>query len=121
ANQVTGSRLENTATNDSVAAYAQVEAHLANRLSIFGGARYTQDNREAASGVYRLGACATRGLAANVPVGDCYAHNSADFDYWSWTVGARYQITEDAQVYARVARGSRSGGLDNNTVAPFAP
>jgi iron complex outermembrane receptor protein len=121
ATPVTGGRLENTATNDSVAAYAQVEANLANRLSIFAGARYTQDNREAESGVYRFGACSSRGLPANTPLTDCYLNNSIDFDYWSWTVGARYQITDDAQVYARVARGSRSGGLDNNTVAPFAP
>src|SRR5690606_27438809 len=54
ATPTTGSRLENTATNDSIAADAQAEAHLVNRISIFAGARYTQDNREVASGVYRL-------------------------------------------------------------------
>src|SRR5690606_10787172 len=100
-NPLNGRTPENIGTNESLAGYAQVEAHLHNGLSVFGGARYTQDNRKAGTGVVQNGVCNIPGL----PLDDCYKRNQAKFNYWSWTVGARYQFTDDLQVYGRVARG----------------
>jgi iron complex outermembrane receptor protein len=62
-------------------------------------------------------------LPAATPVGVCFQSANAGFNYWSYAVGARYELGDHANLYAKYDKGQRSGGLDDSptTIDPFVP
>jgi len=104
--------------NRSRAVYGQAELHVTEQASIWGGARYTKDKRYVRSGTFNFNACVTVPRAS---VENCQISNNKNNGFWSWNGGLRYQFTPDINTYVRVARGVRSGGLDNNTTVAFEP
>lgn len=104
--------------NKSRAAYGQAELHFTEQASAWAGARYTKDDRYVRSGTFNFNACVT---VPRATVENCQIFNSKKNGFWSWNGGLRYQFTPDINTYVRVARGVRSGGLDNNTTVAFEP
>src|SRR5690606_6791397 len=118
-----GRTLQNFATNNSAAGYVQAEINSNDRLFFTGGARYTKDRRELRIRTALNGACALSALPPGTPISVCFQSGEADFDYWSFTAGVRYQISPDANVYFKYDKGQRAGGLDDTprTIEPFFP
>jgi iron complex outermembrane receptor protein len=104
--------------NRSRAVYGQGELHLTEQASIWGGARYTKDKRYVRAGTFNFNACVT---VPGARVENCQIFNNKNNGFWSWNGGLRYQFTPNINTYVRVARGIRSGGLDNNTTVAFEP
>ena len=93
----------------STAVYGDVTYPLTDRLNVFGGARYTRDEKNIVS----------TGLS-NVPgtfnVNEEYEGVEAS-DNWgaaTWRVGADYHITDDVMTYGSVSRGFKSGGFQES-------
>lgn len=108
--------------NQSYAAFGHVTYQVTDRLSVAGGARKTFDKRDLRSVVYRgatdtLANCRVS-PALRVP-GGCDAVASAEFDYISWEATAGYELAELVNVYARVAKGQKSGGFNASVQTGF--
>lgn len=93
----------------STAVYGDITYPLTDRLNVFGGARYTQDEKtNVATG------------ESNAPgtfnVNDEYENIRAenDWDAVTWRVGADYDLAEDVMVYGSVSRGFKSGGYQES-------
>tara|TARA_R110001592_G_scaffold363372_2_gene686180 strand:- start:42949 stop:45201 length:2253 start_codon:yes stop_codon:yes gene_type:complete len=82
---------------ESQAAFFEADYELTDKLTFTLGGRYTEDKKKA----YQYGAVNT-------------APNHPDDDWSEFTprVGARYQLTDDAMVYATYSGGYRSGGFN---------
>lgn len=109
--------------NQSVAGYAQIEAQTFDQLFLSAGARYTSDKRQLSVSSTLSGACALVAFPTTTPPTLCRIYGSADFGYWSYTAGARYEVSDDINVYAKYDRGQRAGGLDDEPtrIVSFAP
>jgi len=109
-------------TNQSYAAFGHVTFAATDRLSLAGGLRKTYDSRELRSAVYR-GATNTIATCAVDPSlrtpGGCDAIASAEFDYLSWEATADYKLADEVNVYARVAKGQKSGGFNASVQTGF--
>ena len=97
--------------NDSYAAFGQAEWRppSMDQLSLTGGIRYTQENRDQYIN------------HPNASQGGAGAFDEQDDDSWSNTSGtfiAGWDFTDDVNVYAKVAQGWKSGGF--NGEAPTA-
>jgi iron complex outermembrane receptor protein len=98
--------------NSSWAAYAQIDWNpevLDRKLTLTGGLRYTQDEREMTD--------------HHVFVNDAIDLTdvdkvSKDFDKVTPSFTAAYQVTTDANVYFRYAEGYRSGGFNGRSSTP---
>ncbi|WP_298023591.1 TonB-dependent receptor [uncultured Parasphingopyxis sp.] len=103
--------------NDSIGIYAQVSAHVTDRLTITGGARYSIDDK----GVTVQSSVAPNNgdvVAVCLPTSfnfppatfeDCARTRYDTFDNLSYTIGFDYQLTDDILFYAKHSRGYRSG------------
>lgn len=79
---------------------------LDSRLSITGGLRYTEDEREA-----------TRGVDASNPSIQFFpGMNTLDYDRVDYTFVLDYAVTDHASVYFRTATGYRAGGSGERTL-----
>lgn len=93
----------------STAIYGDISWPVNDRLNIFGGARYTRDEKEIVS----------TGLS-NAPgtfnVNDEYVGVAAQDDWGAatWRLGADYHITPAIMIYASVSRGFKSGGYQES-------
>lgn len=88
----------------SRAIFGDVTIPLSDRLNVTAGGRYTRDKK-----TYRvdnLDSDAT--FRANE---DIDAANSADWDAFTWRIGADYHLSDDHMVYVMVSRGFKSGGF----------
>lgn len=91
------------------AGFANATLHLGERLHLDFGGRYSHNKQTAsqtAAGV----------LAGNVPVNTNLRSSDNVFTY---SIAPRYELSDRASVYARVAKGYRPGGP--NVIAPNAP
>ncbi|MEY4268874.1 MAG: hypothetical protein RLZZ58_90 [Pseudomonadota bacterium] len=126
--------------NDSIGAYAQATVHLSDQLSFTGGLRYSVDDKglETRNNNYnrttQLTNCSivnpavsfSAGATELVAVPQCAVRRRDSFAGWSYTAGVEYKPTDDILLYAKTAKGFRSGGQNlraPNTQAfiPFAP
>ncbi len=90
-------------TNESWAVFGQASYEVSSALTLTGGLRYTDDEKE------------LRGVAAPVP----FAPVSLSGDHLSWDVSAVYALNDDMNLYARVAEGFRAPTIQGRDVAFF--
>ncbi len=89
--------------NQSYAVFGQVGYQVTEKLKVTGGLRYTDDDKQ------------FRALAANLPTPDVVASD----DRLSWDVTTAWQLTDDINVYGRIARGFRAPTIQGRDVAFF--
>lgn len=107
---VTPATLTYSADAESKALYSQATYYPGGRdsgLSLTAGARYTWDEK---------GMIRTQNGAAPLAVAE---RGQESFKKFTWNLMGRYEFTDDASVYVRVATGYRSGGF--NASDPVAP
>ena len=88
------------ADNESLAVFAQGTYALTDNLSGTVGVRYTDVQRQ------------VKDLEAGAPIFKA----TADFDAVSWLISLDYKITDDVMTYLSIARGFRSGGIDQGSL-----
>jgi iron complex outermembrane receptor protein len=92
-----------THENTSWAIFGQVSYDVSDALSLTGGMRYTDDDKN----------FSVPGAPAN--------NRSISDDHVSWDVSAMYALNQDVSVYARVADGFRGPSIQGRDVAFFSP
>jgi iron complex outermembrane receptor protein len=121
---------------ESKAVFGQVEWEVAPRLKLIGGLRYTNEDRSYKGGTTDLNpfglsflcfvvqACALGAPGAHpLSFQDASIHDSN----WSWRVGANFKPSDEALLYATIARSTKSGGFFNGittnsfALAPYLP
>ncbi len=121
-----GVALDDIITQDSKtgssAVYGDITWPVTDKLNIFGGARYTHDEKE-------LVATGESNAPGTFFTNTNYAGAKAS-DSWgaaTWRLGLDYHVTPDVMVYGTVSRGFKSGGYQETpgdaaeAVAPFDP
>lgn len=93
---------------EEVAGFANVTAHLGDRVDVDLGGRYSHNKQKAT----QIG----DGVLAGGPSTFTVASSENVFTY---SVAPRFKVSEDASLYARIAKGFRPGGP--NVVPPAAP
>lgn len=105
---------------DSHAVFGDVSVPLTDKLTVFGGLRYSRD--EKTQRVFNTDSDAP--LRAD-EFFDVTA--SADFEDWTYRAGLEYQVARDHMVYGSVSRGFKSGGFNGEppdaiaAATPFEP
>ena len=89
--------------NDSWAAFAHLGYQLTDRLNVSGGVRYTEDDRNFA--------------AVLLPPGVTVNPTSIEDEDFSWDVSALYNMSDNVNLYTRVARGFRGPTIQGRDVA----
>lgn len=89
--------------NQSWAAFAQAAFDLTDRLTLTGGVRYTEDDKD------------FQGIATNFPV----APVSVSDEKVSWDAAVTFAAADSVNFYARVARGFRAPTIQGRDVAFF--
>ncbi|HBK46591.1 MAG TPA: TonB-dependent receptor [Xanthomonadaceae bacterium] len=95
------------ATTKSYAAFGDLTVPVGEKWSVFGGLRYSYDDKT----------MSVNNLNSDAPLraDEFYdVDSSVHYDDWTWRAGAKYQVTSDDMLYASVARGYRSGGLNSD-------
>ena len=92
-----------THDNTSWAVFGQASYDLSDVLSVTGGVRYTDDDKDFS--------------VVNAPANN----RSVSDDHVSWDLSAMYDLTPDFSVYGRVADGFRGPSIQGRDVAFFAP
>ncbi|PHZ85942.1 TonB-dependent receptor [Paremcibacter congregatus] len=82
-------------TTNSYAAFAHVDYHVTDRLSLGGGLRYSEDKKDASS---FLNTVAER------------QDRNEKWDALTWNVSANYKASDDISLYGSINRGYQSGG-----------
>jgi iron complex outermembrane receptor protein len=100
--------------NDSQGLYGQGTYHVTDKLSFTGGLRYSIDDKRLISnnGVYSAGDFAgpAPGATFSCSLAQCPESRHASYSGLSYTAGIDYKVTSDILVYAKTAKGFRSGG-----------
>ncbi|MDZ4778382.1 MAG: TonB-dependent receptor [Alphaproteobacteria bacterium] len=99
--------------NTSWAVFAQAEYDISDRLSVAGGVRYTEDEKD-------FIALAAPLLPVAAPPGSPNAFPAArtvSDEQVSWDLSVRYEVTPDVNVYGRVANGFRAPSIQGRDVA----
>src|SRR5262249_44672524 len=91
-------------TNTSWAVFGQAGYQLTDALNVSAGVRYTEDEKE------------LHGVVTPFPVSVSTSDENV-----SWDLSAVYQLTPDANVYARIANGFRAPTIQGRDVAFFNP
>ncbi|WP_242153609.1 TonB-dependent receptor [Sphingomonas sp. BAUL-RG-20F-R05-02] len=127
--------------NESMSVFAQLTYELLPRFRLTGGLRYVHDAREmfytparyAVGASYALvasppasaitpAACPFTAIGLNQAPGGCaYRPPPVTFNYVPFTVGVDYRLPTDGLLYAKYAKGFRSGGFQqaSGTTAAF--
>lgn len=105
------------------ALYAQVDAELTNSLTLTLGARYTEERKDISRFLQVLSdpmipAPALPFTVADIEFGDV---DQAKYDDFSPAATLTYEINPEVSVYARYARGYKSGGFNGETNVFAAP
>lgn len=121
-------------SNKSLGVYAQGTFHITDRLGFTGGLRYSSDdkgleirnnnfNRTAGTTTCSVVAAGTLSIGEVVGAVQCAASRSDKFNAVSYTAGLDFKVTDDVLIYAKTAKGFRSGGqnLRAPSVAAFLP
>ncbi|MEM9286960.1 MAG: TonB-dependent receptor [Pseudomonadota bacterium] len=99
-------------TNDSWAVFGQAAYALTDELTITAGVRYTEDDREFEVLSAQGDMTAATVDPLDIAVGD---------EKVTWDVALDYQLTDDVNVYTRIARGFRAPTIQGRDVAFGAP
>lgn len=91
--------------NDSWAIFGQASYELTDQFTVTAGLRYTEDDKSLV------------GIATNIPVPDV---NVAD-EKLTWDLALAYQVNDDVNLFARVARGFRAPTIQGRDIAFFNP
>jgi iron complex outermembrane receptor protein len=86
------------ADNETLSVFGQATLDLTDRIAVTGGVRWTDEKRKVTSLV---------GLGSN----------EASFDGFSWLGSIDLQATDNVLVYASIARGFRSGAIDQDNIS----
>jgi iron complex outermembrane receptor protein len=92
---------------NSRAGYVDVTIPLADNINIFGGARYTRDEKRVRS----IGAFSVAPIFYVSTPYDVEAKKS--WGAWSWRIGANWHLSRDVMVYGSVSHGFKSGGFQD--------
>ena len=110
---------------NAYAAYGQLEWNppiLDDRLFLTAGARYTIERRSSDVSRTNYAKVTVGGVASEVALAtsfvDARAHKM--FKDFTPTLNARYELTNDISVYARYAKGFKSGGFNGEGATAFA-
>ena len=108
---------------DAIAVYAQADFSVTDRLTLTGGLRYTHEKKDITRTLILLNdATVPPALLPmtliNLPYGGV---PDAKYNNVSPTANIRYEITDDVNVYARYAKGFKSGGFNGETNVVDAP
>lgn len=96
---------------DALAAYAQVDYELTDALKLTLGARYTHEKKDVRR-YYQVVSDPTAPIV-NIPYG---VIPDAKYNDFSPAITVAYQATQDINLYARFAKGFKSGGFNGETV-----
>ncbi|MEY2926461.1 MAG: hypothetical protein RL367_938, partial [Pseudomonadota bacterium] len=121
--------------NDSIGVYGQASWHISDALTFTGGLRYSIDDKglESRSNNYNrttgVTVCSIQGgnlgnLGSEVTgPAQCGIYRRDSFSGVSYSAGLDYKISDDVLIYAKTAKGFRSGGqnLRAPTTAAFIP
>jgi outer membrane receptor protein involved in Fe transport len=94
---------------EEIAGFANLTVHLGDRFEIGLGGRYSANNQTAD----QLTDGALVGGLTQLPTAE------SDEEVFTYSIAPRFELSEDASLYARVAKGFRPGGP--NVLAPGAP
>lgn len=89
---------------NSAAGYLQGTWHVTDRFALTGGTRYTTEHKD-------FGALSH---LADGSFDFAYSNHDLNTVRWTWRGAANYQLSEPVLLYASVATGFRSGGLNGN-------
>jgi len=118
----------------SAAGFAHGEWHLADKLDLVTGARYTWEERQYAGGTTDLNPFGASCLLSPTctpgfvgPAQLTFVDDTIEDRNWSWRAGLEYQPEQAQLLYATISRGTKSGGFfsgistTNLQLAPFEP
>jgi iron complex outermembrane receptor protein len=80
-----------------IAGFASGTLHLGDRFDITAGGRYSHNSQDSHQHVFAIGA-----------ISDFYGKSSENV--FTWSVAPRFELTKNASLYARIAKGYRPGG-----------
>ena len=102
--------------------YGQVTAHATEKLSITGGLRYSSDTKSISSvNGTGIGSIDTTAPTFICQLSTCPLDRSATFKSVSYTVSVDYKVKDDIMVYAKTAKGYRSGGQNLRGISAVPP
>ena len=121
--------------NDSMGLYTQASYHITPALTFTGGVRYSVDDKGIESRNHNYLRTTGTTICSIIPVTpfvvaqetvgpvQCAIKRRDNFEGVSYTAGLDYKVTDDVLVYAKTAKGFRSGGqnLRSPNVAAFQP
>ncbi|MDZ4361875.1 TonB-dependent receptor [Brevundimonas sp.] len=90
----------------SYAVFGDISVPVGDRLSLIGGLRYTDDQKD-----YRISNTSGDSIFRGEEAFDVSA--SASFDALTWRVGADYALADNHLLYVMVSRGFKSGGFQD--------
>ncbi len=111
---------DQNARTESLAAFGDISWPLTERLSVFGGLRYSTDDK-----TYHI-----TNTRSTVPIrssGFFDVNAQQDWDATTWRIGANYKITPNHMIYGDISRGYKSGGFQDtpssaaDAATPFNP
>ena len=104
------------------ALYAQLDYKLTDALKLTLGARYTHEKKDIAR-FFRINYDASQGITAPTVIADLPYGTFPDAKYNNFSPAATlsYEVNPDVNVYARFARGFKSGGFNGETNVFFDP
>ena len=107
-----------TLETDSFAVFLHNEFRVTDPLAVFGGLRYTDEERDFRGGTIDLalpGPGPSSGgdfvPAPSTTTFSAFLDREIDFEEISWTIGASFDVSDQAMVYAKIANGFKSGGF----------
>ena len=102
------------AETESFAVYVDATHSVTNDWRVYGGIRYTEEEKDAVVGSF-IGAPICGFGAPEIPLNE-------KWDEVSFRVGVQHDLSDQSMVYAQFSQGFRSGGFDSSSCAdPFEP
>jgi iron complex outermembrane receptor protein len=95
------------ASTNSWAGYVDVTVPVTETINVFGGGRYTRDEKRVRS----IGSFSVAPLFYLITPYDVAASNS--WGAFSWRVGADWHVKRDVMLYGSISRGFKSGGFQD--------
>lgn len=114
-----------SAVNTSRGVFGQLYYDVTESITLTGGLRHTMDRREVV--IKNLTAIEPPVCAVAVADRDdgvsCKQSRDTDFDYWSYMLGADWQLSDDVFLYAKTSRAYMAGGWNNRqgSIPAFEP
>ena len=105
---------------DSFAVFADVSRQLSDRVTVFGGLRYSRDEKS----------YSVRNTDGDAPLrGDEFfdVTSTKEFDDWTYRAGMEFQLDRNSMIYGTISRGFKSGGFQEtpataeDAAMPFEP